>query len=59
MSKNKTLIDCVSCTGECVITHTQDPDDYVISYCPFCGSEIIVDDLEADDLMLEGEENDE
>lgn len=56
MKRKQTEIECAECTNTFIVkSTTKDP----ICFCPFCGEEVIVEDVNDDDEDLEEEDFDE
>jgi len=52
---NKILISCLDCSCDFILEHEMDEERYTVQYCPFCGYEIMEDDLQFIDIEEEFE----
>ena len=41
--------NCYSCDAEFKIKHSMESEFYEVNYCPFCGAEIVDEELEEDE----------
>ena len=56
MEKKEIL--CDSCSSSCKVIHDED-EYYVVKFCPFCGTELIPEDVEdiEEDIIIRDEDD--